>query len=483
MKKFCLLFLMLLPVKTAQSQDIQVADSDVLVSAILDSLRIRPFNEQKFEIRGLTFSSGSTVPQRNSTQWLDKLIDAFHKLPSSFLIEISGHTDNTGTVAANRNISEQRARSVYSYFVEKGIDADRITYKGYGPDAPVASNATQSGRLKNRRVEIRFTGLDHRQKNVVTFVDETTIQVPFLIMDQNQSSVWVLRDNNSLLEELDREHIANIHLADNSRVVFRPVKQKDPVQEITPPETKPDDRAEPAQPKKEKKQLKLLHKFSVDFGVGVDANFISGNSKKNYLALIDALNEGNSSGGSVYSVRIQPYIFPAAEVRVRYDINEKISGNLGLRYTRLGYKVLLSNNFSHPVYQFDDNYTYKETYFIENMAFPLSLSCKVLPGLSIYAGGALSFNTRKERLIYNTKQEIIINNNVYKSDTHKHILDIDLLNQKRRVNYHLMGGLIYSINKKISASAGFFYDPKYTYKYDWSVTGLRANTTLLYALR
>lgn len=481
MKKCFLLFLLCLPVQIAHSQNVQVEDN-TLINAILDSLRIRPFNEQKFEIRGLAFSSGSTVPQPNSTQWLDKLIDAFHKLPPSFLFEIGGHTDNTGTLAANRNISEQRARSVYSYFVEKGINADRITYKGYGPAAPVASNATQAGRLKNRRVEIRFTGLDHRQKNIVTFVDETTLQVPFLILDQNQQLVWVLQDDKALLEKLEQEYIANIHLADDNIVVFRPVKQKDP--EVTPPRTiKPEAQTEPTPPQKEKKPLKLSERFSVDLGAGVDAGFISGNSKKNYLELIDALNEGSLSSGSTYSVRIQPYIFPVAEVWFRYKIDEKLSGNLGVRYTRLGYKMIISHNYSHPVYQFDDNYTYKESYFVENMAFPLSISARVLSRLSIYTGGAFSFNTRKERLVYNTKQEVIINSSVYKSDSHKHVMDINLLNQKRRLNYHLTGGLIYSINNKLSASTGFFYDPKYTYKHDWSITGIRTNATLLYALK
>jgi len=72
--------------------------------------------------------------------------------------EISGHTDNVGGKAFNQKLSQRRADSVKKYMVEKfGVDAARITAKGYGFSKPVASNKTKAGKAKNRRIEANFT--------------------------------------------------------------------------------------------------------------------------------------------------------------------------------------------------------------------------------------------------------------------------------------------------------------------------------------
>jgi len=68
-------------------------------------------------------------------------------------VEINGHTDNTGSAAYNMNLSERRAKSVMNYFVDKGIESERLTTKGFGFNQPVESNATEQGRTQNRRVE------------------------------------------------------------------------------------------------------------------------------------------------------------------------------------------------------------------------------------------------------------------------------------------------------------------------------------------
>lgn len=72
--------------------------------------------------------------------------------------EISGHTDNVGSNAFNQKLSERRAESVGKYIVTTfGIDARRITTKGYGEIKPIASNKTQAGKTRNRRIEANFT--------------------------------------------------------------------------------------------------------------------------------------------------------------------------------------------------------------------------------------------------------------------------------------------------------------------------------------
>ncbi|MGB3081235.1 MAG: OmpA family protein, partial [Saprospiraceae bacterium] len=62
-------------------------------------------------------------------------------------------TDNVGTNESNLRLSEARALSVYQYLTDKGIDKNRLTYKGFGETNPVANNETDEGRQQNRRTE------------------------------------------------------------------------------------------------------------------------------------------------------------------------------------------------------------------------------------------------------------------------------------------------------------------------------------------
>ena len=73
-------------------------------------------------------------------------------------IEISGHTDNIGSIAYNKKLSEDRAKSVINYLVEHGIKSDKLKYAGYGFDRPIASNETDEGRQQNRRTEFEIIG-------------------------------------------------------------------------------------------------------------------------------------------------------------------------------------------------------------------------------------------------------------------------------------------------------------------------------------
>ena len=88
---------------------------------------------------------------------LDKVINQMKGLNLEVIIAI-GHTDSIGTDAYNQRLSVRRAESVKSYFVSKGVDANRVYTEGKGEKQPVADNKSRDGRQKNRRVEIEVVG-------------------------------------------------------------------------------------------------------------------------------------------------------------------------------------------------------------------------------------------------------------------------------------------------------------------------------------
>lgn len=75
------------------------------------------------------------------------------------LINITGHTDNTGSDAYNQTLSQQRATSVGQYLISQGIDPTRVAAQGVGESRPIASNDNAQGRQQNRRVELELAPL------------------------------------------------------------------------------------------------------------------------------------------------------------------------------------------------------------------------------------------------------------------------------------------------------------------------------------
>jgi outer membrane protein OmpA-like peptidoglycan-associated protein len=98
------------------------------------------------------FNQASLRPE--SINELQRLIKLMNEI-STLKIEISGHTDNIGSSQYNKTLSERRAKAVVDYLIENGISANRLTYKGYGFDMPVAPNDTDEGRQQNRRTEFK----------------------------------------------------------------------------------------------------------------------------------------------------------------------------------------------------------------------------------------------------------------------------------------------------------------------------------------
>jgi len=104
-------------------------------------------------LKGVNFDSDSAKLRPESAPVLDKAAETLQRYPH-ISVEVAGHTDSTHTDTHNRKLSEERAKSVCDYFIQKGIEAQRLRARGYGEAKPAAENATPAGRESNRRVEI-----------------------------------------------------------------------------------------------------------------------------------------------------------------------------------------------------------------------------------------------------------------------------------------------------------------------------------------
>jgi len=111
----------------------------------------------KIALRNIFFNVGKSDLSPESTPELLRLIKLLTDVPS-LKIEISGHTDNTGSEDLNLRLSSARAKVVVDYLVREGIAASRLASKGYGSSRPVDANSTSEGRQQNRRTEFEITG-------------------------------------------------------------------------------------------------------------------------------------------------------------------------------------------------------------------------------------------------------------------------------------------------------------------------------------
>lgn len=120
------------------------------------------FDEKKVEI-GKSLILNNIVFEYNkynllptSFVELEKVIGIL-KQNTDLKIALAGHTDNIGNKSYNIELSKNRAKSVRDYLISKGITESRITYQGFGSISPIVDNSTESGRAKNRRVELVLT--------------------------------------------------------------------------------------------------------------------------------------------------------------------------------------------------------------------------------------------------------------------------------------------------------------------------------------
>jgi outer membrane protein OmpA-like peptidoglycan-associated protein len=99
------------------------------------------------------FDFDSAGLRGDTKKTLDAVTDIIKKKYPDREIIVEGHTDNTGSRGYNQNLSEKRAAGVADY-LKKGVNHDKLSYRGYGPEHPIGDNKTKEGQAKNRRVEI-----------------------------------------------------------------------------------------------------------------------------------------------------------------------------------------------------------------------------------------------------------------------------------------------------------------------------------------
>ncbi len=131
---------------------------DIQVVNLSRELKNATVRKEKESIR-VTFESGvlfalssadlGIVAKANIT----RLADVLNKY-SETLILVEGHTDNTGDMSFNQMLSANRAKSVASFLISKGVNSSRLNTKGFGPSRPVVDNTTSANRALNRRVEL-----------------------------------------------------------------------------------------------------------------------------------------------------------------------------------------------------------------------------------------------------------------------------------------------------------------------------------------
>jgi outer membrane protein OmpA-like peptidoglycan-associated protein len=109
-----------------------------------------------FSFDRLEFETGSATLKPTSREQLRNISEILKAYPN-VAVKLGGYTDNTGNAAQNMKLSEDRATTTMRELTALGIDASRMAAEGYGGQFPVADNATEEGRQRNRRIDVRVT--------------------------------------------------------------------------------------------------------------------------------------------------------------------------------------------------------------------------------------------------------------------------------------------------------------------------------------
>ena len=124
--------------------DVEIIDADTILHKLEKEGHIALY---------INFDTGKAILKPDAVEVIGEIVAALKTKPQ-LKVKLEGHTDNVGNAAANKKLSDDRAKAVMGAIVTKGIDKTRLSAEGFGLEKPIADNNTEEGRAKNRRVEL-----------------------------------------------------------------------------------------------------------------------------------------------------------------------------------------------------------------------------------------------------------------------------------------------------------------------------------------
>ncbi|MCP4521241.1 MAG: OmpA family protein [Cytophagales bacterium] len=137
------------------SENFDIPDT-ALYQQVYKEIRLKNISVgTKIVLKNIFFDTDKATLRDESIPELKRLLELLNEVPS-MKIEIGGHTDSVGSDSYNQGLSQRRAQAVVKYLTTNGINASRLTSKGYGEKEPIATNDTDKGRQENRRTEFKI---------------------------------------------------------------------------------------------------------------------------------------------------------------------------------------------------------------------------------------------------------------------------------------------------------------------------------------
>ena len=136
-----------------QSYQLVITEIASMAQVVSANELLQELNKNGFVALYINFDTGKADLKQDGVASV-KEIATLLKTNPTLKLSVEGHTDNVGDAAANKKLSEARAKSVTTALVASGVDAVRLSAAGFGQEKPVADNRTEEGRAKNRRVEL-----------------------------------------------------------------------------------------------------------------------------------------------------------------------------------------------------------------------------------------------------------------------------------------------------------------------------------------
>lgn len=173
----------------------------------------------RINLGDINFATGTANLEPSAKLYLDKIVKLLLSAPNMDM-KINGHTDNTGSDAVNVKLAIDRATVVKYYLTSKGVPVSRLTAAGFGSTAPIADNATEAGRAKNRRVEMEII----RKESVQTVQDVIVLRngerIGSTVSGYNSKVITYRQFSNTAEQQISISKVDRIIYADGRVVTF-----------------------------------------------------------------------------------------------------------------------------------------------------------------------------------------------------------------------------------------------------------------------